>query len=136
MATDRSVRISSEGPYVVDIEDFDVNVLKNIIANPEDKTIFPEQEMKDITMPDGSTMQFRVSKGLISLQTDRGTSYEGYTKAMQVITTAYKELREELSAEVFSKPLAELSDEEMQVIYQAVPMNVSEAEPKDAPARK
>ena len=136
MATDRSVRISSEGPYVVDIEDFDVDVLKNIIANPEDKTIFPEQEMKDITMPDGSTMQFRVSKGLISLQTDRGTSYEGYTKAMQVITTAYKELREELSAEVFGKPLAELSDAEMQVIYQAVPMNVSEAEPKDVPARK
>ena len=55
---------------------------------------------------------------------------------MKLITTAYTELREELSAEVFGKSLAELSDAEMQVIYQAVPMNVSEAEPKNVPARK
>ena len=34
------------------------------------------------------------------------------------------------------KPLTELTDAEMKVIYQAVPMNVSEAEPKDVPARK
>ena len=34
------------------------------------------------------------------------------------------------------KPLAELSDTEMQVIYRAVPMNVSEVEPRDVPARK
>ena len=87
-------------------------------------------------MPDGSTRQFRVSKGMVSLQIDRGTSYEGYTKAMECITSAYNELREELSSEVFGKPLTELTDAEMKVIYQAVPMNVSEAEPKDVPARK
>ena len=55
---------------------------------------------------------------------------------MKLITTAYKELREEVSAEVFGKPLAELSDTEMQVIYRAVPMNVSEVEPRVVPARK
>ena len=110
--------------------------LKELILNPEESAECPEIEMMDIQMPDGSTRQFRVSKGMITFQNDRATSYEDYTKAMKLITTAYKELREELSAEVFSKPLAELSDEEMQVIYQAVPMNVSEAEPKDAPARK
>ena len=55
---------------------------------------------------------------------------------MKLITTAYKELREEVSAEVFGKPLEELSDTEMQVIYRAVPMNVSEMEPRDVPARK
>ena len=87
--------------------------------------------MKDITMPDGSTRQFRVSKALISLQTDRGTSYEGYTKAMEYINKAYRHLREEVSAEVFGKSLEELSDAEMQIIYLAVPMNVSETKPKD-----
>ena len=75
-------------------------------------------------------------KGIITFQNDRATSYEDYTKAMKLITTAYKELREEVSAEVFGKPLAELSDTEMQVIYRAVPMNVSEVEPRDVPARK
>jgi hypothetical protein len=39
--------------------------------------------------------------------------------------------RDELSSEVFGKPLAELSDAEMQIIYRAIPMNVSEIEPKD-----
>ncbi len=109
--------------------------LKELISNPEDKAECPEMEMRDIQMPDGSTRQFRVSKGMITFQNDRATSYEDYTKAMKLITTAYNELREELSSEVFGKPLAELSDAEMQVVYQAVPMNVSEAEPRDAPAR-
>ena len=114
----------------------EIDRLKGIIANAADDTKNPEIELKDIQLPDGSTRQFRISKGMVSFQCDRGTSYEDYTKAMQLITTAYKELREELSAEVFEKPLAELTDAEMQVIYHAVPMNVSEAEPKAVPARK
>ena len=108
----------------------EIERLKGIIANSADDTKNPEIELKDIQMPDGSTRQFRVSKGMVSFQCDRGTSYEDYTQAMKLITTAYKELREELSSEVFGKPLAELSDAEMHVIYQAVPMNVSETEPK------
>ena len=135
LGTDRSVRDASEKPYIVNVEDFDIDVLKRMISNPENKVTYPECETHEFTMPDGSTRQFRVSKGMVSLQIDRGTSYEGYTKAMECITTAYKELREELSSVVFGKPLAELSDAEMQVIYQAVPMNVSEAQPKDAPVR-
>ena len=109
--------------------------LKELISNPEGKNDCPDMEVKDIQMPDGTTRQFRVSKSMVSFQCDRATSYEDYTKAMKLITTAYKELREELSSEVFGKPLAELSDAEMQVVYQAVPMNVSEAQPKVAPAR-
>ena len=135
LGTDRSVRDASEKPYIVNVEDFDIDVLKRMISNPENKVTYPECETHEFTMPDGSTRQFRVSKGMVSLQIDRGTSYEGYTKAMECITSTYNELREELSSEVFGKPLAELTDAEMKVIYQAVPMNVSEAEPKDAPAR-
>ncbi len=110
--------------------------LKELISNQEDKADCPESEMRNIQMPDGSTREFRVSKGMVSFQNDTKTSYEDYTKAIKLITTAYLELREEVSVEIFGKPLAELSDAEMQVIYQAVPMNVSEAEPKDVPARK
>ena len=128
LATDRSFRAQEH--YICDASEFDVEILKNHISNPENKATLPEYEMRDITMPDGSTKQFKVSNAMVSLQIDRGTSYEGYTKAMECITTAYKELREELSAEVFGKTLAELSDAEMQVIYRAIPMNVSEIEPK------
>ena len=134
LGTDRSVRDASEKPYIVNIEDFDIDMLKRMISNPENKITYPEYVTQEFTLPDGSSRQLRVSNAMVSLQTDRGTSYEGYTKAMESITAAYKELREELSSEVFGKTLANLSDAEMQVIYQAVPMNVSEAEPKDVPA--
>ena len=136
LGTDRSVRDASEKPYIVNVEDFDIDVLKRMISNPENKVTYPECETHEFTMPDGSTKQFKVSNAMVSLQIDRGTSYEGYTKAMECITSAYNELREELSSEVFGKPLTELTDAEMKVIYQAVPMNISEAEPKDVPARK
>ena len=129
LATDRSFRAHEH--YMCDVSEFDEEILKNHISNPENKVTLPEYEMRDITMPDGSTRQFRVSNAMISLQIDRGTSYEGYTKAMEYITSAYNELREELSSEVFGKPLADLSDAEIQVIYMAIPMNVSEIEPKD-----
>ena len=109
----------------------EINRLKDYISNPTNSEDCPSVEMRDIQMPDGSTRQFRVSNALVSYQDDRGTSYDDYTKAMKLITTAYKELREELSSEVFGKPLAGLSDAEMQVIYRAIPMNVSELEPKD-----
>ncbi len=110
----------------------EINRLKDYISNPTNSEDCPSVEMRDIQMPDGSTRQFRVSNALVSYQDDRGTSYDDYTKAMKLITTAYKELREELSSEVFGKPLADLSDAEMQVIYRAIPMNVSELEPKDS----
>ena len=110
----------------------EINRLKDYISNPTNSEDCPSVEMRDIQMPDGSTRQFRVSNALVSYQDDRGTSYDDYTKAMKLITTAYKELREELSSEVFGKPLADLSEAEMQVIYIAIPMNVSELEPKDS----
>ena len=110
----------------------EINRLKDYISNPTNSEDCPSVEMRDIQMPDGSTRQFRVSNAFVSYQDDRGTSYDDYTKAMKLITTAYKELREELSSEVFGKPLADLSNAEMQVIYRAIPMNVSELEPKDS----
>ena len=110
----------------------EINRLKDYISNPTNSEDCPSVEMRDIQMPDGSTRQFRVSNALVSYQDDRGTSYDDYTKAMKLITTAYKELREELSSEVFGIPLADLSNAEMQVIYRAIPMNVSELEPKDS----
>ena len=138
MSTRASTRSSAEEdlPYIVDIKDFDVNILKAVIENAEERETFPEREVQEITMPDGSVREFEVSKAFIILQTDRGTSYDGYTAAMKHITTAYNMIREEFSAEVFGKPLAELSDAEMQVVYRAVPMNVTEPEPRDVPQRR
>ena len=39
--------------------------------------------------------------------------------------------RNNFAQDVFGTPLADLSDAEMQLIYRAIPMNVSEIEQKD-----
>ena len=109
----------------------EIDKLKGYISNPTNSEDCPSIEMREIQMPDGSARQFRVSNAIVTFQNSRGTSYDDYTKAMKLITTAYNELREELSSEVFGKSLSELSDAEMQVIYRAIPMNVPEMDPKD-----
>ena len=134
MSTDRSIRVNEH--YICDIDDFDVKRLKEMIANPERKETLPETEMKDITMPDGSVRQFEVSKAMVSYGIDRGTSYTAYTKGMEMIMTAYKELREDFSKEVFGKPLSELTDAETQTVYLAIPLIVSEATPKNVPQKR
>lgn len=113
----------------------EIGRLKGYISNPGNGNDCPSFEMRDILMPDGSEKQFRVSNAMVSFQCDRGTTYDDYIKAMRLITTAYNELREELSSEVFGKSLPELSDAEKQVIYMAIPMNVSEPRLHDLVAR-
>lgn len=109
----------------------EIDKLKGYISNPTNSEDCPSIEMREIQMPDGSARQFRVSNAIVTFQNASGTSYDDYTKAMKLITTAYNELREKLSSEVFGKSLSELSDAEMQVIYRAIPMKVSEIAPKD-----
>jgi biopolymer transport protein ExbD len=76
-----------------------------------------------------------VSKGIISLQNDRGTSYKMYIKVQNELAAAVDELRNDLSKEVFGmtfNKLVELKQEDkVDAIRTVIPMQVSEAEPKD-----
>lgn len=77
--------------------------------------------------PDG----YPVSKGLISLQNDMGTSYRRYMEVQNELVAAYNEVRDELSKKEFGYPYAKLlTKEDMEAIRFAVPMRISEAEPK------
>ena len=51
---------------------------KEFILNPMEDENLPEKEVKEFELPDGSKWNYPVSLGVISLQTDRGTSYETY----------------------------------------------------------
>lgn len=81
-----------------------------------------------------------VSKGIISLQNDRGTSYKMYIKVQNELAAAVDELRNELAKEVFGmtfNKLAELKQEDkVEAIRTVIPMQVSEAEPKDVGGSK
>ncbi len=110
--------------------------MKKAILNKEGDPDYPESIDQTFILPDGSSYTYPVTQAMVVMQHDRGTSFDGYQKVNEFVQRAYRELRDELAGEVFGKPLAGLSDAEMQIIYQAVPMNVSELAPKDAPARR
>jgi len=81
----------------------------------------------------------QVSKQIISLQNDNGTSYEMYIKVQNELVAAYNELRNDFAQQKFNKPYTELvqksgSSDAMKMKMKAVkkfyPQRISEAEPK------
>lgn len=76
-----------------------------------------------------------VSKAVISLQNDRGTTYEVYIAVQDALATAFEQLREERAKEVYGKSYNQLiedkEDDKVDVIKRMVPLALSEAEPKN-----
>ena len=74
---------------------------------------------------------------LISLQNDRGTSYDMYIAVQNELSAAVNELRNTLSSEKFGIPYSELNplddDDKPKIlaIRAVYPQRISEAEPKD-----
>ncbi len=87
----------------------------------------PEIEVKEIEL----LGKVGVSKGVISLQNDRGTNYETYIAVQNELTKVYNELRDEASRRYFQKPYNDLAiQEQRDAIALAVPISISEAEPR------
>jgi len=100
---------------------------KEFIANPQNKEDLPEKKEVDVPFF-GPTM---VSKQVISLQNDRGTSYETYINVQNELTAAYNELRNELAMQKWGKPYDALDKDQQKAIRKIYPMRISEAEPKN-----
>ncbi len=102
-------------------------IAKNFLSNPNGDKDLPEKEEIEL-VPYG---KFTKSKGIISLQNDRGTSYDMYIQVQNELAAAVRELREELSQKVFKTKYNDLDKEKRKVINKVIPMAISEAEPKD-----
>jgi len=78
---------------------------------------------------------YRMSKGVISLQNDRGTSYGTYIKVQNELASAINELRDELCQSklgvTYDKLVSEGDQQKLDAIKELIPMQISEAEPKD-----
>ncbi len=98
---------------------------KEFLGNPQNLSTLPEKEKKNIPL----LGDMEVSKGVISLQNDRGTSYDMYLQVQNELAAAINEMRNELSNEKFSKKYADITDEQRDAIDQAIPIAISEAEP-------
>lgn len=73
-----------------------------------------------------------VAKGIISLQNDRGTTYNRYIEIQDILVQAYNELRDEASLQYFGKRrFDDLTEVQQNVIKEIYPQRISEAEPKN-----
>ncbi|MBQ2393515.1 MAG: biopolymer transporter ExbD [Alistipes sp.] len=100
---------------------------KEWVLNTSNDANLPEKKNETIDF----IGEYPVSQGVISLQNDRGTSYEMYIKVQNELTRAFNEIRDELSKAHFGRPYAELDKEQQDAIADAVPMKISEAEPQN-----
>ncbi|MBO5942239.1 MAG: biopolymer transporter ExbD [Bacteroidales bacterium] len=125
------VKINSADRLFAGTEPMDVSQLKDkikeFLSNPANDPSLPEREEKEIE-GFGPCM---VSKGVISLQNDRGTSYQAYIAVQNELVKAVNELRDEFAIANFGQVYIKCDEDQQKIIREAVPQNISEAEPKD-----
>lgn len=101
---------------------------KEFIVNENNAEDLPLKE--DTYIPElGRT--FPVSKGVISLQNDRGTSYGKYIEVQNELVAAYNEVREDAAYAEFGKSFDDLDEKQQEAIKKMHPQRLSEAEPKN-----
>lgn len=114
----------------------DVSMLKDkakeFLLNPAESEALPEREEKTIE----GFGSYPVSKGVISLQNTRGTSYNAYLKVQNELVKAVNEIRDEFSMANFGKVYISLDEDKQRIVREVIPQNISEADPKDTGRKK
>lgn len=125
------VKINSADRLLAGSEPMDISQLKDkikeFLTNPLDDPNLPEKTMTEIE----GFGQYPVSKGVISLQNDRGTSYRAYIAVQNELVKAVNEIRNDFAMKNYGKPFDRLDEEQQEITKKAIPQNISEAEPKD-----
>ena len=132
------VRINSNDRIFAGSDAIDISQLKDKIKeflnNPANDPNLSEREVTEIAGYSKGT--YAVSKGVISLQNDRGTSYKAYIAVQNELVKAVNELRDDFSMREFGRKFASLNQEEQKIVKDCIPQNISEAEPKDVGKRR
>ena len=130
------VKINSADRLLAGSDPIDVSQLKDkireFLTNPNNDPNLPEKEEIEIE----GYGKCPVSKGVISLQNDRGTSYHAYIAVQNELVKAINELRDEFAKKNYGKPFIKLTEDQQDIVKKAVPQNISEAEPKDVAKRR
>ena len=131
------VLINKDDKLLVEGEPLRIEQLKDkaviFLKNETNKANLPQKEIKQIKL----IGEFAVSKGIVSLQNDRGTSYEAYIHVKNELLTAYREVRDEVSMQYFGKKFNKFDKENLEeakmkkAVKRAIPQRLSEAEPKN-----
>ena len=101
--------------------------IKEFVVNVNDDPNLPEKEVTEVE----NFGTYAISKGVVSLQNERGTSYDIYLRVQNELVRAYNELRDEFSMLNYGKIFIKLDDTQQEVVKKIYPQNISEAEPRD-----
>ncbi len=116
---------------VMDVKDLRKGV-KEFITNPSNNKDLSEKKEKDIP----GLGKVMVSKGVVSLQNDRNTSYEKYIEVQNEIVAAFNELRDEFSRQQYGVPFEQLDEDKKKAVKALYPQSISEAEPRNVGGKK
>ena len=130
------VKINSQDRIMVGSTPTDVSQIKDMIVealtNPSDNPNLPEKEVKSIQ----GLGSYPVSKGVVSLQNDKGTLYNTYIQVQNEIVRAINEIRDQFATQHYGKKYAQCDERQQKIVKEAIPQNISEAEPKDVKGKK
>ncbi|HNR27294.1 MAG TPA: biopolymer transporter ExbD [Bacteroidales bacterium] len=106
--------------------------VKEFLTNPANLPNLPEKREKEIE----GFGPYMVSRALVSLQNTRGTSYKAYIEVQNELVKAFNEVRDEFAMQNFGKKYDLLDEDQQRIARDAVPMNLSEREPRDVTKRR
>ena len=125
------VLVNKNDMLAVNGEIMDISMLKDkaleFILNPQNKPDLPAKDIKEVPF----FGRVEVSKGIVFLQSDRGTSYKMYIAVQDELAAAFNEARDIKSMEQWGKKYDELDPEQQDAVRKVVPTAISEAEPKN-----
>ena len=130
------VKINSNDRVIAGGQIMEISEIKDkiveFVTNPMNLETLPEKEMKEIE----GFGQYAVSKGVVSLQNDRGTSYNAYLQVQNELVKAFNEIRDDFAVKNYGKKYNALDEEKQKIVRDAIPQSISEAEPKDISKRR
>lgn len=113
-----------------------------VLVNAKDQLLVEEELMDISQLREGAkafldnykrnpNLSDSPQKAIISLQNDRGTSYEMYINVQNELSAAYRELRDREAQKKFGVNYGELKGDNKKEIRKMFPEKISEAEPKN-----
>ena len=114
-----SVKINGQDELLIEGEEISANLLKSrakeFLINPQNRSDLPSSP----------------KKAVISLQNDRGTTYQKYIEVYNELKAAYAELWEEAALKAYAKSYEDLNIIQQRAVKKEIPLVISEADPTD-----
>ncbi|MFA5417457.1 MAG: biopolymer transporter ExbD [Bacteroidales bacterium] len=105
------VLVNNQDRLLIDGKPGDINQLRfkviDFITPHPDNDEYPEVTTRHI---DQLNIDIQVSKGIVSLKNDRGTSYDMYIRVQNELAAGFNELKDRFSMEMFGQKYSQLID--------------------------